>query len=73
MFIEVLRSGRAVHRRRLEGRSRKIEGFHEPAWEAVERRQEEFAPWADDRLLLDSVIDMPQNIATALEYLAAES
>ncbi|MFF5933316.1 hypothetical protein [Streptomyces sp. NPDC012508] len=62
-----------MHRRRLEGRSREIEGFHEPTWEAVERRREEFAPWADDRLVLDSVIDMSQNIATALEYLAAES
>ncbi|MEJ8642148.1 ATP-binding protein [Streptomyces sp. MS1.HAVA.3] len=73
VFIEVVCSDAAVHRRRLEGRSRGIEGFYEPAWEAVERRREEFVPWSDDRLVLDSVIDLPSNIATALGFLAAAS
>ncbi|WP_405680826.1 ATP-binding protein [Streptomyces sp. NBC_00868] len=44
VFIEVVCSDASVHRRRLEGRSRGIEGFDEPTWEAVERRREEFAP-----------------------------
>lgn len=48
VFIEVVCSDASVHRRRLEGRSRGIEGFDEPTWEAVERRREAFAPWADD-------------------------
>ncbi|MGW0752938.1 AAA family ATPase [Streptomyces sp. NPDC002587] len=73
VFIEVVCSDPAVHRRRLECRSREIEGFYEPTWEAVERRREELVPWADERLVLDSVIDMSQNIATALGYLAAAS
>ncbi|WP_404963125.1 hypothetical protein [Streptomyces sp. 147326] len=73
VFIEVVCSDAAVHRRRLEGRSRGIEGFHEPAWEAVERRREEFVPWSDDRLVLDSVIDLPSNVAAALVFLAAAS
>ncbi|MFF2951683.1 AAA family ATPase [Kitasatospora sp. NPDC057965] len=72
-FIEVVCSDPAVHRRRLDGRSRGIEGFPEPTWEAVERRREEFAPWADHRLVLDSVLDLSRNTATALEYLAAAS
>ncbi|MFB7592255.1 AAA family ATPase [Streptomyces sp. NPDC056169] len=70
-FIEVVCSDTAVHRRRLEGRSRGIEGFQEPTWEAVERRREEFAPWSDHRLVLDSVIDLPSNVAAALGFLAA--
>ncbi|WP_380283972.1 AAA family ATPase [Kitasatospora purpeofusca] len=73
VFVEVVCSDPALHRRRLEGRSRGIDGFHEPTWEAVERQQQEFAPWADDRLVLDSVTDMSQNIATALGFLAATS
>ncbi|MFF3601690.1 AAA family ATPase [Kitasatospora indigofera] len=73
VFIEVVCSDPAVHCRRLEGRSREIDGFYEPTWEVVERRQEEFAPWVDDRLVLDSVIDLSQNIATALGFLTAGS
>ena len=71
VFIEVACSDPVVHRRRLESRSRDIEGFHEPTWQAVERQQGEFAPWADDRLVLDSVIDLSLNVATALAFLAA--
>ncbi|GAA2819352.1 AAA family ATPase [Streptomyces showdoensis] len=70
VFIEVACSDPATHRRRLAGRTREIDGFDEPTWEEVERRQEEFAPWADDRLVLDSVSDLPQNVATALAFLA---
>ncbi|WP_328914932.1 MULTISPECIES: AAA family ATPase [unclassified Streptomyces] len=72
-FIEVVCSDPAAHRRRLEGRSRGIEGFVEPTWEAVERQREAFAPWADHRLVLDSVVDLSSNVATALEFVAATS
>ncbi|MFC8508880.1 AAA family ATPase [Streptomyces sp. NPDC057411] len=71
VFIEVVCSDPAVHRRRLEGRSREIRGFPEPTWDAVERRREEFASWTHDRLVLDSVIDLSRNVATALAFLAA--
>ena len=71
VFIEVACSDPVVHRLRLESRSRDIEGFYEPTWEVVERRREEFAPWADDRLVLDSMVDLSLNVATALDFLAA--
>ncbi|MET9768791.1 ATP-binding protein [Streptomyces sp. NPDC006415] len=71
VFIEVVCSDPVVHRRRFEGRSRGIEGFDEPTWEAVERRREEFAAWADDRLVLDSMIDLTRNVSTAMEFLTA--
>ncbi|MGW9135208.1 AAA family ATPase [Streptomyces sp. NPDC055681] len=73
VFIEVVCSDSVVHRRRLECRSRDIEGFVEPTWEVVERLREEFAPWADQRLVLDTVIDLSMNVATALGFLAAAS
>lgn len=36
----------------------------------MERRRAEFAPWVDDRLVLDSVIDLQSNVAAALDFLA---
>jgi predicted kinase len=73
VFIEVVCSDPVVHRRRLEGRSRGIEGFPEPEWEAVQRLRAEFAPWTGHRLVLDAVIDVPSNVAAALEFLATAS
>ncbi|MFF1873930.1 AAA family ATPase [Kitasatospora herbaricolor] len=70
VFIEVVCSDPALHRRRLESRSRDIDGFEEPTWEAVRRRREEFAPWTGDRLVLDSVIGLASNVTAALEFLA---
>ncbi|MCA1216870.1 AAA family ATPase [Streptomyces sp. 8L] len=64
-FIEVVCSDPVVHRRRLEGRSRGIDGSLKPTWEAVERLREEFAPWIDPRLVLDAVTDVSSNVAAA--------
>ncbi|MGX1673279.1 AAA family ATPase [Streptomyces sp. NPDC055400] len=72
-FIEVVCSDPVVHRQRLVGRSRGIDGFLEPTWGAVERLREEFAPWTDHRLVLDAVIDESSNVSAALEFLAAAS
>lgn len=69
-FIEVVCSDPAVHRHRLESRSRAIEGFPEPGWDTVERLRKEFAPWTDHRLLLDTMTDLPTNVATAVEFLS---
>ncbi|NBE53050.1 AAA family ATPase [Streptomyces boluensis] len=69
VFIEAVCSDPAEHRRRLEARSRGIEGFAEPTWAAVERVREEFAPWTEHRLVLDTMNDLPSNVATALGIL----
>ncbi len=74
VFIEVVCSDPGVHRRRLESRSRGIEGFVEPTWEAVERLRREFAPWvADQRLVLDSMTDVPSNVQGVLGFLSARA
>ncbi|MFD8216846.1 AAA family ATPase [Streptomyces sp. NPDC059697] len=70
-FVEVVCSDPAVHRRRLESRSRGIEGFAEPTWDAVERLRTQFVPWADHRLVLDTVNDLSSNVETALGFLSA--
>ncbi|MFD3698007.1 hypothetical protein ACFWUZ_17950 [Streptomyces sp. NPDC058646] len=73
VFIEVVCPDAAVHRGWFEGRSRVIEGFREPAREAVELRRKEFVPWSDDRLGLDGMLGLPSNVAAALGFLAAAS
>ncbi|PJE97243.1 hypothetical protein CUT44_13385 [Streptomyces carminius] len=73
VFIEVVCSDPLVHRRRLENRSRGIEGFAEPTWEAVQRLREGFASWADHRLVLDTVTDLSSNVATASGFLSAKA
>jgi predicted kinase len=70
-FVEVVCSDPVLHRRRLEGRSRGIEGFEEPTWEAVEQLRREFEPWVDERLVLDTTADLTSNTAAALRHLAA--
>lgn len=72
-FIEVVCSDPAVHRERLEGRSRGIEGFEEPTWPAVEQVRAQFDPWTDERLVLDTLADLPANTATALRHLAGRA
>lgn len=71
VFIEVVCSDPLVHRRRLENRSRGIEGFAEPTWEVVQRLREDFASWADHRLVLDTMTDLSSNVATTLGFLSA--
>lgn len=71
VFIEVVCSDPVVHRRRLENRSRGIEGFAEPTWEVVERLREKFASCADHRLVLDTMTDLSSDVATSLGFLSA--
>ncbi|MFE2141929.1 AAA family ATPase [Streptomyces sp. NPDC059456] len=68
-FIEVVCSDSRLHRQRLECRSRGIEGFEEPTWEAVRQRRAEYEPWTDHRLVLDSAADLASNVAQAQDYL----
>jgi len=70
-FIEVICPDRDLHRRRLHQRHRGIEGFPEPTWMSVEARRAEFAGWTDDRLVLDSTRPRQENLAAALDHLAA--
>jgi hypothetical protein len=64
----VLRRGE--HRRRLEGRARGIDGFPEPSWESVRARRAGFEHWRDDRLVLDSMLPLADNLQLALDHLA---
>jgi predicted kinase len=70
-FIVVECGDDRIFQDRVERRSRKIEGFPEPTWEGVLRRQAEFPPWTDERLTIDSVNSRAANLQAALDYLSA--
>jgi predicted kinase len=70
-FIELRCSDEDEHRRRLDRRERGIEGFPEPTWESVQARRAGFDEWRDDRLVLDSMASLDDNVRLALEYLGA--
>jgi predicted kinase len=68
-FIEVRCSDEAEHRRRLAGRQRGIDGFPEPTWESVQARRAALNDWHDDRLVLDSMAPLQDNVRLALDHL----
>lgn len=68
-FVEVTCTDPALHRRRLESRRRGLEGFAEPTWESVQSRRETWAPWQHERLVLDSVLPLGDNVERAVEFL----
>jgi predicted kinase len=69
-IIEVICSDRRVHRQRLASRRRDIEGFPEPSWDEVQQRRAEWEPWTEDRLVIDTVRTINENVADALGFLS---
>lgn len=71
--IECVWSDQAAHRTQLTQRKRNISGWHELEWAEVERVKSYYAPWHQERLVLDAVNPLTQNIAAALKYLAEKN
>jgi hypothetical protein len=67
--IECIWSDEQAHRANLERRRRSIPGWHELEWSEVERVQESYAPWTEDRLIVDAVRPLEENIKLILSYL----
>ena len=55
LVIECICSDTGVHRERLSRRTRNIPDWPELEWADVERVRSYFEPWAEDRLILDSI------------------
>jgi predicted kinase len=66
--IECVCSDETVHRVRLAQRQRKIPGWPELEWSEVERVRGHYAPWEEDRLMLDAVDPFERNLHAALNY-----
>ena len=60
----------AVHRARLEGRTRGIPGWHDAgAWPNVVRRRATFPPWPEGTLTIDTTAPGEQNLEAVLAHL----
>ena len=66
--IECVCSDIALHRARLEQRQRHIPGWHELQWADVEFVRSYYAPWHEERLMLDAIQPVNTNIRTVLDY-----
>jgi predicted kinase len=66
--IECICSDIVVHRERLEKRQRGIPGWHELTWADVEYVRSYYARWEEERLILDSIRVVDENLASALKY-----
>jgi predicted kinase len=71
--IECICPDEGVHRERMKVRQRHIPGWHELDWSEVERVKAYYAPWDEERLILDAVNPLEENIAAALRYLRSDS
>jgi predicted kinase len=69
-LIECVCSDEAVHRARIEGRVRGIPGWHEVGWDHVERMRAEVLPLTVDRLIVDAMAPVDDNLSRVLSYLA---
>lgn len=67
--IECVCSDEELHRSRLSARRRGIPGWPELSWTEVERVRGYYAPWTEDRLVIDAASTMGENIEAVLKYL----
>jgi len=67
-IIECILDSR-VHKKRVEERVRNMPGIPEVTWERVEQVREEYLPWQEDRLIVDTANIRENNLAKTLEYL----
>ena len=65
--VECVCSDEALHRRRVEGRERKIPGWHEIGWDHVERMRAELPPLTSRNLVVDAVHPVKGNLSAVIE------
>jgi adenylate kinase family enzyme len=71
--IECVCSDEDTHRTRIEGRVRGIPGWHEVGWDHVERMRAEVSRPTVDRLVVDAVFPLEDNLRRVLEYIGVDS
>jgi hypothetical protein len=73
LLIECICSDEVTHRARVEGRTRGIPGWHEVGWDHVERMRAELLPMTADRLIVDAIEPVEDNIRRILDHIAVAS
>lgn len=68
-IIEVICHEENVHRQRLASRQRNIPGGSTSRQGMTSKRDAEWEPWNDERLVLDTMRSINENVAGTLDYL----
>lgn len=68
VVIECVCTDVTLHRQRIEGRVRNIPGWHEVGWDHVERMSAELAPLRSERLVLDAIDPIDDNLRAILTH-----
>lgn len=69
IIVECICSDEEVHRQRLLGRQRGIEGWHELSWAEVERVKSYYANWDEERLIIDAMNPFEENYHQVVSYI----
>lgn len=72
LVIECVCSDAGLHRDRLSRRTRNIPDWPELEWAEIDRVSSYFEPWAEDRLVLDSMEPVTRNLEMAIRYVLAD-
>jgi predicted kinase len=67
--IECICSDESLHRARIGIRQRNIPGWHELEWSEVEHVKTYYLPWEEDRLIVNTVDSLEDNLKHVFEYL----
>jgi predicted kinase len=67
--IECVCSDVAMHRSRVDGRSRAIPGWYELTWRSVEQSRENYEPLAEPKLVIDAINALDENLAKVRAFL----
>jgi predicted kinase len=58
-----------LHKQRIESRIRNMHGIPEVTWQDVENRRQEYQPWEEERLVLNTANTPEENVKQALDYI----
>jgi len=73
IIIECIVSNKNLHKTRIEERVRGIHGIPEVTWDDVDKREKEYIVWEEEKLILDAVNPLAENIKQVLQYIASRS
>jgi predicted kinase len=71
--IECICSDERVHQERLALRRRGVAGLEEITWEMLLQTKARYASWSEERLIIDAVHPLEQNLLQAVAFLCNES
>lgn len=69
IVIECICSNEEIHRTRLTTRQRNIPGYRELTWPELLATKERFTLWTEERLIIDSVTQLDENVNKVSSYI----